>query len=97
MIGFLIVLLALAFIFWRVRYRFMNSKRWLDTACPRCQAKLVRIHRTRLDRWLGLSLLPHSRRYSCSNPQCGWNGLRYHHPRRHFEGESGFDQEATLS
>jgi hypothetical protein len=76
MLGWLIILLVLAFVVWRVRYRFVQSDRWSADACPVCGADLHRIHRNGLDRILSKTLLPEARRYRCTNPDCGWHGLR---------------------
>jgi hypothetical protein len=83
LIGWLLVLLATPFVIYRVRYRFRLSERWEPTVCPKCSARLHRIHRTRLDRLLSHTLLPGARRYECANPACSWNGLRRNrHPDR---------------
>ncbi len=83
-IGLALVLLAGAFIIWRLRFHFLKSFRWVADECPRCGSTLRRSHRTWLDRAFGMVLLPHSRRYRCKNPECRWTGLRHggpHHLR----------------
>lgn len=85
--GVVLVLLSAAFIGWRVRFRFLRSERWLSHDCPRCGNPSHRVHRTSFDRFLGAFLLPHSRRYQCTNESCQWSGLRNHEhsPHRHAE------------
>jgi hypothetical protein len=75
-IGCLLVLLAVPFVIHRVRYRFRLSEHWEPTACPKCSARLHRIHRSLFDRILSHTLLPGARRYECANPACSWSGLR---------------------
>lgn len=67
---------AAGFIVWRIRYRFRHDQRWSLDYCPRCSNPIVRVHRKLMDRFLGVTLLPEARRYSCMNPQCSWTGLR---------------------
>ena len=76
LLGWLFIGVAGAFFVWRTRYRFLHSPRWMADTCHRCGSSLQRVHRTRLDRLLGKTLLPHSRRYQCTNTACGWSGLR---------------------
>jgi predicted RNA-binding Zn-ribbon protein involved in translation (DUF1610 family) len=86
MLGWLLVMLALAFAVWRIRYRFVQSDRFSADSCPNCGADLHRVHRTSLDRSLSKTLLPEARRYRCTNPDCGWQGLRQRRtsePQRH--------------
>ncbi len=64
------------FVIFRIRYRFFRSQRWRLPSCPRCGGELYRVHRTWFDRVLGKTLLPHSRRYLCQNPECRWTGLK---------------------
>ncbi len=70
--GLLIV--AVAFVVWRTRWRLMTMPRFTTKECPRCGKELHRIHRHRLDRLLNL-LVP-VRRYRCKDRECGWQGLR---------------------
>ena len=76
LLGAFVVLVAIAFLLWRIRVRFLKSPRWLARSCPKCGGKIERIHRSGRDRVLALIFLPHSRRYSC--PNCHWTGLRHH-------------------
>jgi len=76
LIGVTLIVIA-----WQMRMRFLRSSFWRVTDCPRCQSPLHRVHRRWYERVLGKTLLPHSRRYRCSNNACGWSGLR--HSRRH--------------
>ena len=78
-----LLLAGLAFVFvgWRVRERLLQSEYWLSAACPRCEGKLERIHRSTLDRWLTRRLLAYGRRYKCTN--CGWSGLLHRREQLH--------------
>ena len=80
--GVIIVIGMVAFVVWRIRYRFFNSERFKATVCPVCGSEIHRIHRTVIDRFLSWTLLPFARRYGCENPDCNWTGLRR---RRHHE------------
>ena len=81
-IGWLLVLLAVSFAIYRVRYRFTVSERWQASECPRCGGGLQRTRRNSIDRFLSHTLLPSARRYQCENADCRWSGLRRkrHHP-----------------
>jgi hypothetical protein len=76
LIGWLLVLLAIPFVIYRVRYRFQVSERWEPMVCPKCSSRLHRIHRKPFDRLLARTLLPGARRYECANLACPWSGLR---------------------
>ncbi len=95
--GILIVLGAIAFIVWRIRYRFLNDKRWEIDFCPKCHGPVMRVHRSVWDRVLGFTFLPEARRYRCMDANCGWNGLLrrhiLHHRRRHERVSGVSDQE----
>lgn len=82
LLGWILILLTIAFIAWRIRYRFIHSEYWQATLCPKCGSELHRIHRTSLDTLISNTLLPGARRYECANPDCDWSGLRQH---RHSE------------
>lgn len=84
MTGIILLILAGGVVLWRARVRFLNSAAWKATTCPRCGLPVVRARRNTTDRLVGGFILPHSRRYRCSNKQCGWSGLRHH---RHEHGE----------
>ena len=75
---------GLLFLSYRVRVHFLRSARWHATACPRCGSKLHMIHRHWYDRVLSKTVLPHARRYRCSNATCRWSGL-LHVAHRHSE------------
>jgi predicted RNA-binding Zn-ribbon protein involved in translation (DUF1610 family) len=79
--GLILVIAAFVFVGWRIRKRFLQSDYWLSAACPRCEGKLDRIHRSALDHWLTHRLLAHGRRYKCSN--CGWSGLLHRREQLH--------------
>lgn len=83
LIGWVLIIATLFFILWRIRYRYTHSERLKAMACPRCKGGLVRVHRTFFDRVLGWIFLPGSRRYRCSNSDCGWSGLRHRRPHQH--------------
>jgi hypothetical protein len=87
-----LVLGAIGFLFWRIRYHFRRDPDYEAIACPRCGSAIRRVHRTSIDRILGKTFLPNSRRYRCSNKSCGWSGLR--HQRYHSDG-SVSDREAS--
>lgn len=91
-LGWLLIILAIVFILWRIRYRYLHSDKWLATTCPKCGSKIYRVHRSRWDRFVGWVFLPKARRYQCSNDGCDWTGLRRHgRLRKHLEqmGEPG--------
>lgn len=90
--GWLLVISALAFIFWRARRRFVSSTFWRSKACPRCGGGVMRVHRRTLDRLLSATFLPDARRYRCTNLECGWSGLRHHEPRLRGSARSEFPQ-----
>jgi hypothetical protein len=79
-IGLVLLVGALVFIGWRLRVRFLRSPVWRVSECPRCGSPIHRVRRTWLDRVASTLVLPHARRYRCSNSDCGWEGLR--HSRR---------------
>ena len=76
LLGYLLVIFGVVFIGWRARVRFLRSNYWQNMDCPRCRSTIHRIHRTRLDHFIGKLLLPDARRYRCDNVQCGWTGLK---------------------
>lgn len=80
LLAYLVVLLALAVISWRVRARFLTSASWKATVCPRCGSDIHRVHRNLLDHFLSFTLLPSARRYRCANEKCRWSGLRRRRP-----------------
>jgi hypothetical protein len=84
LIGWLLVLLAVAVGIARARYRFTHAERWQVTDCPRCGSGLQRTRRSPIDRFLTHTLLPSARRYRCENTACRWSGLRR---RRHHQDQ----------
>ena len=87
-LGILLVLLAVGFIVWRIRFRFRTGKRWQSDLCPKCSSQIMRVHRNWLDHILGATLLPEARRYRCVDSECGWSGLlRRHASHRHHHRE----------
>jgi hypothetical protein len=76
LLAWLLIISGVVFILYRMRHRYLKSDHWQATICPRCSSKLHRVHRTWLDRLLGLIFLPNSARYRCSNSSCRWSGLR---------------------
>jgi len=88
-LGLLLIILAIVFILWRIRYRYLHSDKWLATTCPKCGGRIYRVHRSRLDRFIGWVLLPKARRYRCSNDECSWTGLRRHGRRRKYIQQIG--------
>jgi hypothetical protein len=85
LVGGLLILLAVSFIVWRIRYRFQTGKRWTVDYCPKCSGPIMRVHRNLWDRLLGATFFPEARRYRCVDTKCGWSGLlrRHIHHRRH--------------
>ena len=75
-IGWFLVILAIPFVIYRIRYRFSTSEQWQAVECPICGSGLRRTHRNFLDRFLSHTLMPSARRYRCKNADCRWNGLR---------------------
>ena len=58
MLGIILVLLAVGFIVWRIRFRFRTGKRWQSGICPKCSSQIMRVHRNWVDRLLGVTLPP---------------------------------------
>ena len=88
--GWILIILTTIFIAWRIRYRFLQSRYWRATSCPKCGSQnLQRVHRTWFDRILSYILMPHAHRYKCPTRECGWSGLR-HQQRQHIseDGEN---------
>jgi hypothetical protein len=84
-VGFVLIVGAVAAILLRVRWRLLNDPRLTAPACPRCGGPIHRVHRTRLDHLI--SIYVPVRRYRCHNEACHWQGRRvgkHHHstPRR---------------
>jgi hypothetical protein len=77
-----LVLLAVLFAIYRVRYRFTISERWQATECPKCGSGLQRTRRNSIDRFLSRTILPSARRYRCENAACRWSGLRRKRPHQ---------------
>jgi len=74
LVAYVLLLVVLALIVWRTRYRLLTNPRLAQIQCPRCGSELHRIHRRWHHRLLNL-FIP-CRRYSCKDPACGWRGLR---------------------
>jgi hypothetical protein len=72
--GYVLLLVALAFMAWRLRWRLMAMPRFRASTCPRCGGGLHRVHRRWHDRVV--SLFVPVRRYRCGDRTCGWSGLR---------------------
>lgn len=81
--GGMLIVVAVGFIIWRIRYRFQNDHRWSIDFCPKCSSPIMRVHRTLWDRMLGATFFPEARRYCCVNSQCNWSGLLRRHVHRH--------------
>jgi predicted RNA-binding Zn-ribbon protein involved in translation (DUF1610 family) len=90
-LGVVFVIGAIGFIVFRIRHHFRNDSEYAATNCPRCGSSIMRVHRSPFDRLLGMTILPHSRRYRCKNKSCGWEGLRH---QRYHSGPSTPDREA---
>lgn len=74
LLGYALLLLVIALVVGRARWRLMTMPRFTMRQCPRCGSELHRIHRHRLDRVVDL-LVPVAR-YRCKNSECRWSGLR---------------------
>ena len=72
--GYVLLLLAAAFLLWRLRWRLMTMPRFTARRCPRCGGDVHRIHRRPIDRLLNL-FVPVAR-YRCKDRECRWAGLR---------------------
>jgi hypothetical protein len=78
--GYALLLFALAFVAWRIRWRLLRTVGLKARRCPRCGGELHRIHRRWRDRLV--SLYVPVRRFRCSERNCGWSGLRVAGSRR---------------
>jgi hypothetical protein len=74
LIGYVLLLSAVVFVLWRLRWRLMTTPRFTERVCPHCGGELHRIHRHGLDRVA--SLFVPLARYRCKNSECQWQGLR---------------------
>jgi hypothetical protein len=72
--AYVLLLIALVLVLWRVRWRLMTASQFTDQSCPRCGASLCRVHRHAADR--ALNLFVPVRRYRCKDHECRWSGLR---------------------
>jgi hypothetical protein len=67
--------ILLLIISWFVGRAWFKRQVKPGVACPKCgKTSFHRVHRTFLDRLLGVNLP--ARRYRCDNSLCGWTGLR---------------------
>ena len=89
-LGWILVVAATALLLNRRRDRLLRSTRWVDDVCPKCGERIQRVHRNRLDRLINKVLRSHLRRYRCSNPDCGWSGLRHGKPHKTRPGSRRF-------
>jgi hypothetical protein len=87
-IGWVLLFIAIVLAIGVVRYRFTNSPALQASRCPQCGSDLHRVHRKYFDRLLSRTLLPHARRYRCSNSECHWTGLRHPRHRHHHQQTS---------
>lgn len=74
LVAYVLILVVVALLGWRTRYRVLTNPRLAQIQCPRCGSDLHRIHRRWHHRLLNL-VIP-IRRYRCKDPACGWHGLR---------------------
>jgi len=72
--AYVLLLIALVVVTWRVRWRFLTTPRLSNLECPDCGGELHRVHRRPTDRILNV-LVPVAR-YRCRTRACGWGGLR---------------------
>jgi hypothetical protein len=73
-IGFILLLIALIAIAYRLRWRVTHSKSLTQMVCPRCGGEIHRVHRHIADRIVNW-FVP-VRRYRCWNETCAWSGIR---------------------
>ncbi len=78
--AYLLLLVVVGLVIWRIRHRLLAQPRYSELQCPRCGSGLARIHRRWSDR--ALSLLVPVRRYQCTNRECAWRGRRVYHSTR---------------
>lgn len=81
-VGALLLVGAVGFLALRLRRHTIQRARATLHACPRCGGPVARIHRTQLDRLLGVILFLPLARYLCHNPTCRWQGLQIGSTRR---------------
>ena len=74
-IGWVIILGASFFFFYRARYRFLLSVYLPAKKCPNCEGSLRNIHRTSWDVFFQRILFTNFRRYSCPNEECQWSSI----------------------
>jgi len=67
-----LLLLAIAFLGWRIRYRLMRTPRFVLKKCPVCGNSISRRHRRRLGHLVNY-FIPIGR-YHCK--KCNWDGWR---------------------
>jgi hypothetical protein len=72
--GYVLLLIALVVVAWRVRWRLIHAPRFSVLKCPHCQGELHRVHRRTIDRVV--SLYVPVARYRCRTRDCMWTGLR---------------------
>jgi len=99
-IGWVMILLAGVFLYSRIRYRYRRNPNLSATVCPKCESPIKRTHRSWFDRLLSKSIKPHARRYQCTNPECGWSGLRHQRYRleqRHTDDELPGEKRTSAS
>jgi hypothetical protein len=72
--AYVLLLIAIVFAVFRIRWRLVRLPRLRTRECPRCGGKIHRIRRHRTDRLI--SLYVPVRRYVCKNRDCRWQGLR---------------------
>lgn len=61
----------------RIRYRYRHNPKRAATVCPKCGGPIKRTPRSWFDKILDKTFMPNSRRYRCTDPECGWSGLRH--------------------
>lgn len=72
--AYVLLLIALFVVIWRVRWRLLTMPRFTGRDCPGCGGPLHRVHRRPVDRIVNL-FVPVAR-YRCKNRDCAWHGLR---------------------
>lgn len=74
LVGFALILAALAALLWRIRWRMLRSPALTTLRCPKCGGAIHRVHRRWHDRLI--SFYVPVRRYRCADGQCHWQGRR---------------------
>ncbi len=97
LLGLVLIALAVVVIGWRLRTYFLSNPRYTGTSCPRCDSRIVRIHRSWWDQVLSRILFLPIYRFKCRNTACGWEGRRYGAHHRHWSPHITNEEIAHVS